>query len=63
MVFSSGGSGDAPCLTESRGVLVARAMSGSFMTSLEMAGVSLSLMRADGELLRLFGGFKDRKKT
>uniref|UniRef100_A0A3P9MHQ3 Triokinase/FMN cyclase n=1 Tax=Oryzias latipes TaxID=8090 RepID=A0A3P9MHQ3_ORYLA len=41
------------CL-ESRGVLVARAMSGSFMTSLEMAGVSLSLMRADGELLRLF---------
>lgn len=30
-------------------------MSGSFMTSLEMAGVSLSLMKADQETLRLFG--------
>ncbi|XP_041738265.1 triokinase/FMN cyclase isoform X2 [Coregonus clupeaformis] len=39
---------------EGRGVRVARAMSGSFMTSLEMAGVSLSLMRADQEILRLF---------
>uniref|UniRef100_A0A8C4HBE7 Triokinase/FMN cyclase n=1 Tax=Dicentrarchus labrax TaxID=13489 RepID=A0A8C4HBE7_DICLA len=42
------------CL-ESRGVVVARVMSGSFMTSLEMAGVSLTLMRADQETLRLFG--------
>ncbi|KAM4713767.1 triokinase/FMN cyclase [Anableps anableps] len=41
------------CL-ESRGVVVARVMSGSFMTSLEMAGVSLTLMRADREILRLF---------
>ncbi|XP_040039119.2 triokinase/FMN cyclase isoform X2 [Gasterosteus aculeatus] len=41
------------CL-EGRGVVVARVMSGSFMTSLEMAGVSLSLMRADQETLRLF---------
>ncbi|KAK5608180.1 hypothetical protein CRENBAI_003089 [Crenichthys baileyi] len=41
------------CL-ESRGVVVARVMSGSFMTSLEMAGVSLTLMRADPETLRLF---------
>ncbi|XP_015247117.1 PREDICTED: triokinase/FMN cyclase-like, partial [Cyprinodon variegatus] len=41
------------CL-ESRGVVVARVMSGSFMTSLEMAGVSLTLMRADPEILRLF---------
>ncbi|XP_030636245.1 triokinase/FMN cyclase [Chanos chanos] len=41
------------CLGE-RGVLVARAMSGSFMTSLEMAGVSLSLMKVDQETLRLF---------
>uniref|UniRef100_A0A8P4GHL0 Triokinase/FMN cyclase n=1 Tax=Dicentrarchus labrax TaxID=13489 RepID=A0A8P4GHL0_DICLA len=41
------------CL-ESRGVVVARVMSGSFMTSLEMAGVSLTLMRADQETLRLF---------
>uniref|UniRef100_A0A8D0CP93 Triokinase/FMN cyclase n=1 Tax=Sander lucioperca TaxID=283035 RepID=A0A8D0CP93_SANLU len=42
------------CL-ENRGVVVARVMSGSFMTSLEMAGVSLTLMRADQETLRLFG--------
>uniref|UniRef100_A0A8C9WWK3 Triokinase/FMN cyclase n=1 Tax=Sander lucioperca TaxID=283035 RepID=A0A8C9WWK3_SANLU len=41
------------CL-ENRGVVVARVMSGSFMTSLEMAGVSLTLMRADQETLRLF---------
>ncbi|XP_076580844.1 triokinase/FMN cyclase isoform X2 [Chaetodon auriga] len=41
------------CL-ESRGVAVARVMSGSFMTLLEMAGVSLSLMRANQETLRLF---------
>ncbi|XP_013866047.1 triokinase/FMN cyclase [Austrofundulus limnaeus] len=41
------------CL-ESRGVTVARVMSGSFMTSLEMAGVSLTLMRVDPKLLRLF---------
>ncbi|XP_073330838.1 triokinase/FMN cyclase [Pagrus major] len=41
------------CL-EGRGVVVARVMSGSFMTSLEMAGVSLTLMKADQETLRLF---------
>uniref|UniRef100_A0A8K9XUU8 Triokinase/FMN cyclase n=1 Tax=Oncorhynchus mykiss TaxID=8022 RepID=A0A8K9XUU8_ONCMY len=41
-------------VTEGRGVRVARVMSGSFMTSLEMAGVSLSMMRADQEILRLF---------
>lgn len=41
-----------------RGVQVARVMSGSFMTSLEMAGMSLSLMRVDEEILRLFGEFK-----
>ncbi|NP_001070098.1 triokinase/FMN cyclase [Danio rerio] len=41
------------CLEE-RGVLVARVMSGSFMTSLEMAGMSLSLMKVDEEMLRLF---------
>ncbi|KAF7706318.1 triokinase/FMN cyclase [Silurus meridionalis] len=37
-----------------RGIQVARVMSGTFMTSLEMAGVSLSLMRVDEEILRLF---------
>ncbi|XP_061107742.1 triokinase/FMN cyclase isoform X2 [Conger conger] len=41
------------CL-EGRGVRVVRVMSGSFMTSLEMAGVSLTLMQADEERLRLF---------
>uniref|UniRef100_A0A8C5GBY2 Triokinase/FMN cyclase n=1 Tax=Gouania willdenowi TaxID=441366 RepID=A0A8C5GBY2_GOUWI len=40
---------------ESRGVVVARAMSGSFMTSLEMGGVSVTLMKVDqDDLLRLF---------
>ncbi|XP_068164186.1 triokinase/FMN cyclase isoform X2 [Antennarius striatus] len=39
---------------ESRGVVVARVMSGSFMTSLEMAGMSLTLMRTNQETLRLF---------
>ncbi|XP_025911219.1 triokinase/FMN cyclase isoform X3 [Apteryx rowi] len=38
---------------ESRGVHVARALVGSFMTALEMAGVSLTLMLVDEELLRL----------
>uniref|UniRef100_A0A672RUY7 Triokinase/FMN cyclase n=2 Tax=Sinocyclocheilus grahami TaxID=75366 RepID=A0A672RUY7_SINGR len=37
-----------------RGVLVVRVMSGSFMTSLEMGGMSLSLMKVDEEMLRLF---------
>ncbi|XP_008286974.1 triokinase/FMN cyclase isoform X2 [Stegastes partitus] len=40
------------CL-ESRGVVVTRVMSGSFMTSLEMAGVSLTLMKTNQEVLRL----------
>ncbi|XP_067435385.1 triokinase/FMN cyclase [Thunnus thynnus] len=41
------------CL-ESRGMVVARVMSGSFMTSLEMAGVSLTMMKANQEILKLF---------
>uniref|UniRef100_A0A4W6C9F5 Triokinase/FMN cyclase n=1 Tax=Lates calcarifer TaxID=8187 RepID=A0A4W6C9F5_LATCA len=36
------------------GAVVARVMSGSFMTSLEMAGMSLTVMRANEEILRLF---------
>ncbi|XP_068611693.1 triokinase/FMN cyclase [Brachionichthys hirsutus] len=44
----------AIALLEGRGVAVARVMSGSFMTSLEMAGMSLTLMRSDQETLRLF---------
>ncbi|XP_010224707.1 PREDICTED: bifunctional ATP-dependent dihydroxyacetone kinase/FAD-AMP lyase (cyclizing), partial [Tinamus guttatus] len=38
---------------ESRRVQVSRALVGSFMTALEMAGVSLTLMLVDEELLRL----------
>ncbi len=38
-------------------MLVVRVMSGLFMTSLEMAGMSLSLMKVDEEMLRLFGVF------
>uniref|UniRef100_A0A672JYY9 Triokinase/FMN cyclase n=1 Tax=Sinocyclocheilus grahami TaxID=75366 RepID=A0A672JYY9_SINGR len=41
------------CLEE-RGMLVVRVMSGPFMTSLEMARMSLSLMKVDEEMLRLF---------
>ncbi|XP_063043440.1 triokinase/FMN cyclase isoform X2 [Engraulis encrasicolus] len=41
------------CL-EDRGIVVARVMSGSFMTSLEMAGMSLSIMKTDKDILRLF---------
>lgn len=42
---------------ESQGMVVARVMCGSFMTSLEMAGFSISLMKANQETLRLFGEF------
>ncbi|KAG7496603.1 triokinase/FMN cyclase [Solea senegalensis] len=41
------------CL-ENRGVTVARVMCGSFMTSLEMAGMSLTVMIADDQTLTLF---------
>uniref|UniRef100_A0A8B9QZH8 Triokinase/FMN cyclase n=1 Tax=Anas platyrhynchos TaxID=8839 RepID=A0A8B9QZH8_ANAPL len=44
---------------ERRGVCIARALVGSFMTALEMAGVSLTLMLADEELL----GLIDAKTT
>ncbi|KAM7108337.1 triokinase/FMN cyclase isoform 3-T3 [Ciconia maguari] len=42
------------CL-ESRGIHIARALVGSFMTALEMAGVSLTLMLVDEELVGLIG--------
>ncbi|XP_075611669.1 triokinase/FMN cyclase isoform X1 [Balearica regulorum gibbericeps] len=38
---------------ESRGIRIARALVGSFMTALEMAGVSLTLMLVDEELVGL----------
>ncbi|NXL69300.1 TKFC cyclase, partial [Leptocoma aspasia] len=40
------------CL-ENRGIRIARALVGSFMTALEMAGVSLTLLLVDEELVRL----------
>ncbi|XP_053360444.1 triokinase/FMN cyclase isoform X2 [Clarias gariepinus] len=43
-----------PLKSVGRGVQVARVMSGLFMTSLEMAGMSLSVMTVDEEILRLF---------
>ncbi|XP_024858021.1 triokinase/FMN cyclase isoform X2 [Kryptolebias marmoratus] len=46
--------GAAVTCLESRGVEVARVMSGAFMTSLEMAGASLTLMKVNPERLRLF---------
>ncbi|NXE98471.1 TKFC cyclase, partial [Menura novaehollandiae] len=46
------------CL-ESRGIHIARALVGSFMTALEMAGVSLTLLLVDEELL----GLIDAKTT
>lgn len=42
-------------VTESRSVVVARVMCGSFMTSLEMAGLSLTLLKVNQETLRLIG--------
>ncbi|KAG6924784.1 triokinase and FMN cyclase, partial [Chelydra serpentina] len=42
-----------PLATEDRGVRVARALVGAFMTALEMAGVSLTLLLVDDELLGL----------
>ncbi|XP_019326585.1 PREDICTED: triokinase/FMN cyclase [Aptenodytes forsteri] len=38
---------------QSRGICIARALVGSFMTALEMAGVSLTLMSVDEELVGL----------
>uniref|UniRef100_A0A8D2J1S4 Triokinase/FMN cyclase n=1 Tax=Varanus komodoensis TaxID=61221 RepID=A0A8D2J1S4_VARKO len=45
--------GSAVRSLESRGVHVARAFVGSFMTALEMAGVSLTLLLVDDELISL----------
>lgn len=42
---------------ESRGIHIARVFVGSFMTALEMAGVSLTLLLVDDELLTLIGEF------
>jgi dihydroxyacetone kinase-like protein len=41
-------------LLEARGVPVARALVGNYVTSLDMAGCSVTLCRADEEMLRLW---------
>lgn len=46
--------GEIAALLEGRGVTVARALVGDYITSLDMAGASLTLVRADDELLALW---------
>jgi dihydroxyacetone kinase-like protein len=46
--------GEVAKLLEQRGVTVERKLVGDYITSLDMAGCSLTLMRADEEDLRLF---------
>jgi len=41
-------------LLKKDGIEIARQMVGNYVTSLEMPGVSVTLMRADDELLELF---------
>ena len=41
-------------ICEGRGVRIARSLVGSYITSLEMAGCSITLVRLDDELLRLW---------
>jgi dihydroxyacetone kinase len=42
---------------DSLGVKVVRSYMGRFMTSLEMAGVSLTLMKLDNQILPLLGNY------
>ena len=46
--------GDVAALLEQRGITVARVLVGDYITSLDMAGCSLTLLRADEEMLRLW---------
>lgn len=46
--------GEIAALLEEAGVRVARSLVGSYVTSLDMAGASLTLVRADEEMLRLW---------
>ena len=46
--------GDVAELLEQRGITVARTLVGDYITSLDMAGCSLTLLRADDEMLRLW---------
>ncbi len=44
----------SPRILERAGVQVARTLVGNYMTSLDMAGCSVSLLKVDDELLRLW---------
>ncbi|WP_156761178.1 dihydroxyacetone kinase subunit DhaK [Microbacterium karelineae] len=46
--------GEVASLLEKAGVTVARSLVGNYITSLDMAGCSLTLLRADDEMLRLW---------
>ncbi|WP_353814575.1 dihydroxyacetone kinase subunit DhaK [Agromyces sp. SYSU T00266] len=46
--------GAVASLLEQRGITVARVLVGDYITSLDMAGCSLTLLRADDEMLRLW---------
>ena len=46
--------GEIARLLEGAGITVARNLVGNYITSLDMAGCSLTLVRADAELLRLW---------
>ncbi|MCL2516613.1 MAG: dihydroxyacetone kinase subunit DhaK [Microbacteriaceae bacterium] len=46
--------GEVAALLEAAGVRVARRLVGNYVTSLDMAGCSLTLLRADDEMLRLW---------
>jgi dihydroxyacetone kinase-like protein len=45
---------EVAAILEKAGIAIARNLVGSYMTSLEMAGCSVTLLRADDELLRLW---------
>jgi dihydroxyacetone kinase-like protein len=46
--------GEVAKILEKSGITVARTLVGNYITSLDMAGCSVTLLRADDELLRLW---------
>jgi dihydroxyacetone kinase-like protein len=46
--------GEVAALLKERGVVIARTLVGNYVTSLDMAGMSLTVCRADDEVLRLW---------
>jgi dihydroxyacetone kinase-like protein len=45
---------EVAAVLEKAGIVIARNLVGTYMTSLEMAGCSVTLLQADDELLRLW---------